>query len=202
MIGNIEKLLAGLKWADRKLFRNLFKREAVDFNSDGSLLKVGGLYGVSGRYILGDGTVHNNTITAEGQLYLLSTGLAGGTAEAAWYLALWNGGVAPAESWTATSFSTTAGEIVSATEGYSEATRPQWVPDTPLAEPMSNSASPAQFTIVTATTLTIGGAALISSSGKGATTGILMSAAAFSPARTHNNGDIFSVIYEESLQPL
>lgn len=200
---NFDKLLQGLSFRDRSLFRNLFRREAVDFNQGKTTLSVGNKFGVSGRYITADGAVHPNMITAEGQLYLLATGLAGGTAEAGWYLALWNAAVTPAESWTAANFTSTAGEITSSTEGYSESTRPVWTPDTPVVEPMNNSASPATFSIVTASSLTIQGGALISSSAKGGTSGVLMSAAAFTGgARTQYNGDVFKLVYEESLQPL
>lgn len=201
---NFEKLLQGLSFRDRSLFRNLFKREAVDFNQGNNAVVVGGKFGVRGQYLtLDDGATHPNVVTSEGQLYLLATGLAGGTAEAGWFLALWNNAVTPTEAWDAASFTATAGEITSNTEGYSETTRPVWTPDTPVAEPINNSASPATFSIVTATSLTIQGAALISGSAKGGTTGVLMSAAAFTGgARTQYNGDVFKLVYEESLQPL
>jgi hypothetical protein len=199
---NLSRLIQTLPFSERKFLRNALRREQVEFNQDGMTAIIRNVYGIRGGYRLEDGSYSPNVITLEGQLYLLSTGLAGGTAEAAWYIALWQNAVTPDESWTAANFASTAGENTSTSEGYT-GNRPQWVPDTPLAEPMKNSASPAEFNIVTASSVTFQGSALVSASVRGSTSGILMSAAPFDGGpRTQYNGDIFRVVYEESLQPL
>jgi len=199
---NVEKLIAGLTKKDKSAFRNAFKHEKVEFNKDGLSAVVNNVFGIRGGYILEDGTYSPNVITLEGQLYLLSVGLAGATAQAAWYLALWQNAVTPTEAWSAASFPTDATENTSTTEGYT-GTRQVWTPDTPLAEPMKNAASPAVFNMVTASSLTTQGAALLSTATRGGTSGILMSAAPFQGGpRTHYNGDAFSVVYEEALQPV
>jgi len=183
-------------------FRNAFRREKVEFNRPDATVLVNGVFGIRGEYVLPDGEVCPNTISAEGQLYLLSVGLAGQTAEANWYLTLWQNAVTPAESWTAANFATTAGENTSTTEGWT-GNRQAWTPDTPLAEPMGNDANPAVFNIVTASSVTFQGAALLSSPTRGGTTGVLMSAAVFpSGARTLYNGDTYRLVYRESLQPV
>lgn len=201
---NLSRLISYLPFSERRFIRNAWKRERVDFNKGDLPVVINNVYGVRGRYrIVGEPGHSPNVITAQGQLYLLETGLAGGTAEAGWYLALWQNAVTPSETWDAATFATTAGEIVSTTEGYTGTNRPAWTPDTPHTEPMSNSASPATYNIVTASAVTIQGPALISSAARGSTAGILMSAAAFSGGpRTQSNGDTFRVVYEESLQPL
>lgn len=198
---NIKQLIKGLPWKERKYFTKAWLREKIDFEP--GVIMVSNTIGIFGGYRLGDGSYHKNTITLEGQLYLLATGLAGSTAEAAWYQPLWNEPTTPLESWTAAAFATDASEIISQSEGYSGADRPVWVPNQPLAEPMNSTDSPATYDIVTASSLSIVGTGLISSQARGATSGILMSAVAFDGgARTQLNGDTFKSAYEEGLQPV
>lgn len=199
---NLTPLIQALSWTDRKLFKNAFKREKVEFNQNEHTVIVDGKYGVVGTYETNTGAIAHNTMTTEGQLYLLKTGLASGTAEASWYIALWNNAVTPAESWDAATFASTAGEITSATEGYT-GSRPAWTPDTPLAEPMKNSAAPATFNIVSASSVSIQGPALISSATKGGTSGVLLSAAPFNGGvQSESNGNVFKVVFTQELRPL
>lgn len=114
---------------------------------------------------------------------------------AAFYLALFNGAATPAANWTASNFAATAGEITSGTEGYSESTRPQWVPGTAASNLIGNSASKAEFTIATASQVTITGAALLTASAKGSTSGVLCSATRYASADVQNNGNTYTLGY-------
>lgn len=123
----------------------------------------------------------------------------GSSYTAAWYIGLYGAGASntPAASDTASSHAGWT-EIVP----YSNATRPAATFGTATtADPsvLSNSASPASFTINA--TATVGGAFLISNSTKSGTTGILFSASDFqSPGdRSVVSGDTLNVTYTFSL---
>ena len=140
-----------------------------------------------------------NNITDEGLIYLLSVGLNNGTKLATWYLALYAGNYTPTADLTAASFPATAGEITSNTEGYTETTRRVWTPTAPTTPLIDNLANKAAFTIATASSLTINGAALVSDATKGAVTGKLVSATKFAAARTMYNTDVFNLAYRVQL---
>lgn len=118
---------------------------------------------------------------------------------AAWYLGLY--GAAASNNPAATDTASSHGGWTEITP-YSNATRPAATFGTATtADPsvISNSASPAQYTINA--TATVGGAFLISNSTKGGSTGILFSASDFqSPGdRTVASGDTLNVTYTFSL---
>lgn len=124
---------------------------------------------------------------------------AGSAYTAAWYVGLY--GAAATNNPAA---SDTAASHVGWTEitPYSNATRPVVTFGTATtANPsvISNSASPASFTINA--TATVGGAFLISNNTKGGTTGILFSASDFQAPgdRTVASGDVLNVTYTFSL---
>lgn len=146
-----------------------------------------------------DERTDSNLVTAEGMNYMLGVALYGAPEEGGWFLALFGGNVAPQAGWTAANFATNATEIVSATNGYSEATRRQFVPAAPSAGSISNSASKASFTIASPGTLSVYGGALVSSPNRGAGAGILMSASRFAAVRNLENGDIFNLGYALTL---
>jgi hypothetical protein len=158
---------------------------------------------IFGRYTTSvngeDEHVDYNLLPTEGIAYLLNTGLAGNAQIANWYVAVYSGAVSPAASWTAANFSANATEITSNTEGYSNPTRPQWTPGAVAGGVIGNLASRATFNIVCSTTITISGAAVLSSNTKGGTTGTLISATRYASARVVNNGDTFAVGYEIGL---
>ena len=164
---------------------------------------VGGVYShaVNGAEVRAD----HNIIPDEGLNHFLNVVLKGpsgsGTQVTTWYLALHSGSGTPNASATAANYSSTYSEITSGTEGYSEATRVQWVGDAvdTVNTEVVNDASPADFTIVTASTLTVRGAALLSVSTKGSTSGVLLSAGKFSADRNLANGDTFSLKYKVDL---
>lgn len=136
-----------------------------------------------------------NLVPTEGLNHILMVALSNTAKLNNFYLALYSGNYTPTAALTAANFVATATEIVSGTEGYSEATRPVWTPTITSAGVMDNYAAKADFTIVTATSLTIRGAAVLSDAVKGATTGVLISAAKFTADRVEANGNTYSLGY-------
>lgn len=126
----------------------------------------------------------------------------GATAKAAgWYLALGASGAAPASGWTAANVATNAGEITSATEGYSNATRPQYTPAAASGGVKSNVGSEATFTMVSESEseIEVTTAFLISDNARGGATGVLGSAAAYPLSRKLQDGDAYKLGYQLTL---
>ena len=140
-----------------------------------------------------------NLLPDEGLIYLLSVGLNNGAKLAAWYLSIYAANYTPLAGLTAASYPATAAEITSGSEGYTEATRPVWTPTAPTTPLIDNLANKAAFTIATASSLTVNGAALLSEATKGAVTGKLISATKFGTARTLYNTDVFNLAYRVTL---
>ena len=148
----------------------------------------------------GEWNVTKNLIVTEGLIHILNVALGSTAKPAGYYLALFSASATPTADWTAASFSATASEIVSMTEGYTAATRPQWKPsNATTTAAIDNMAQVASVTIATASTLTVQGAAMLTSSAKGGTTGALISATKYPSARVFQNGDIFEIGYRLSL---
>ena len=139
--------------------------------------------------------ITKNLIPTQGLNHILDVAIADDTKLNTFYLALYSGNYTPIAGLTAASFTADSTEITSGAEGYSQATRVAWVPANPSAGVIDNYASKAAFTIVTASTLSINGAGLISASTKGATTGVIISAAKFATTRTENNGNVYNLGY-------
>ena len=137
----------------------------------------------------------DNLIPTEGLAHLLNVALGSTAKPAGYYLAIFSGSAAPAANWTAASFAAVASEIVSQTEGYTGATRPAWTPATATTGSIDNLASAAQMTIATSGTLNVTGAALLTSSQRGGTTGVLVSASAFAAPRVFQAGDLYELGY-------
>ena len=158
---------------------------------------------ISGTYIHDvngqDERADPNLLPDEGLMYLLTVGLYNGTKLPTWNLALYAANYTPLANLTAASFPATASEITSNTEGYTEATRPIWTPSAPSTNMIDNLANKAAFTIATASSLTVNGAALISEAAKGAVTGKLASATKFAAARTLYDTDVFNLAYRVQL---
>lgn len=117
----------------------------------------------------------------------------------AWYFALFAGALNPTSGLTAANFSATMTEITSSTQGYSEATRPQWTPGAAAGGVIGNLTSKSAFTIICTTSITVEGAALVSNNTKGGTSGVLASCARFAAPRTLFNGDAYELGYTVSL---
>ena len=158
---------------------------------------------ISGTYIHDvngqDERADPNLLPDEGLMYLLTVGLYNGTKLPTWNLALYAANYTPLTNLTAASFPATASEITSNTEGYTGATRPIWTPSAPSANMIDNLANKAAYTIATASSLVVNGAALLSESAKGAVTGKLVSATKFAAARTLYDTDVFNLAYRVQL---
>lgn len=196
------------------MFTKALKKHAGEFgrylrNHQYEVNDTGGVVFVRAAAVANGGYLHDvnglderydpNLLPDEGLVYLLSVGLNNGTKLAAWYVSLYAANYTPLAALTAASYPGTASEITSGTEGYSEATRPVWTPTAPTTPLIDNLANKAIFTIVTASSLTINGAALTSEAVKGAVTGKLVSATKFSAARTMYNTDAFNIAYRVQL---
>lgn len=142
----------------------------------------------------------DNLIVLEGLAHILSVALGATPKPAGYYLALFSGAASPAANWTAANFAAVASEIVSLTEGYTSPTRPVWTPPASTAtNSIDNMAAVASVTIATAGTLNVTGAALLTNSTRGGTTGVLVSATKYASARTFQNGDTYDIGYRLSL---
>jgi len=142
----------------------------------------------------------DNLIVLEGLAHILSVALGATPKPAGYYLALFSGAAAPAANWTAATFAAAASEIVSLTEGYTSPTRPVWTPPASTATgSIDNMASVATVTIATAGSLNVTGAALLTDSTRGGTTGKLVSATKYPVARTFQDGDVYDIGYRISL---
>ena len=161
--------------------------------------------GVKGEYFdrINDGEwmQTQNLITKEGLVDVLNTYFINSKAkQAGFYLALFSGATAPAANWTAANFATVANEITSLTEGYTSATRPQFVPTSATDQTyIDNLANTARLTIATSSQLNVTGTALLTNSARGGVTGVLISATKYAAARTFQNGDTYDVGYRFAL---
>ena len=86
------------------------------------------------------------------------------------------------------------------TEGHTSPTRPAWTPPASTATAsIDNMAAVAHLTIATASTLNVTGAALLTNSTRGGTTGALISASKYAATRVFQNGDTYDAGYRVSL---
>ena len=88
---------------------------------------------------------------------------------------------------------------MSLTEGYTSATRPAWTPANTSTGSIDNMASVASVTIATSSQLNVTGAAMLTNSTRGGTTGVLVSATKYAAARVFQSGDTYEVGYRLSL---
>lgn len=137
-----------------------------------------------------------NLVPAEGLLHALNVALFSTAKVSTWYVAPYSGNATPTSGWTAANFAANATENVSLTEGFTQNTRQAFVSATAVAGAISNTASPASFTIATATSVTFYGLGLLSTNTRGGTSGVLISATRFTAAKILTNGDTWSVIHE------
>ena len=141
-----------------------------------------------------------NLIVTEGLAHILSVALGATAKPAGYFLALFSGTAAPAANWTAASFAAAASEIVSMTEGYTSPTRPAWTPPASTAtNSIDNMAAIASVTMATAGQLNVNGAAMLTNSTRGGTTGALVSATKYPVTRVFQNGDTYDIGYRLSL---
>lgn len=143
--------------------------------------------------------VSQNLIVAEGLAHILNVAMGAKAKASGYFLALSSGTAAPASNWTAANYAANANEIVSMTEGYTGATRPAWTPGTANGGSIDNMAAVASLTIATTSTLNVTGAAMLTNSARGGTTGVLISAVKYPAERTFQDGDTYDVGYRLSL---
>ena len=166
--------------------------EGIYFPKQGIMLSGEYMDRVNG----GDVAFTKNLIPKEALIHVLNVALGSKAKPAGSYLALFNGAAVPADNWTAANFVATAGEIVSLTEGYTNATRPQFIPsDTTDQKYIDNFASVASVTIATTSQVNVTGVALLTNNQRGGTTGVLLSATKYPAARVFQNGDVFEIGY-------
>ena len=146
----------------------------------------------------GEWQTTHNLVVNEGLAHLLNVAMGTTAKPAGYYLALFSGATAPAANWTAANFASVAAEIVSLTEGYTNATRPQWTPQNTSTNSIDNFNTVAQVTIATSSQLTVTGAAMLTNSTKGGTTGTLISASKYTAARVFQDGDEYEIGYRLS----
>jgi hypothetical protein len=128
-----------------------------------------------------------NLITNAGLNYLLDVALSGASATTTWYIGLTDGTPTVAAGDTMSSH----GGWAEVTD-YSQANRVTWSEAGVSAQSITNSASPASFSINA--TVTVGGAFLTSVNTKGGTTGTLFAVGAFTAGdRSFINGDTLNV---------
>ncbi len=165
----------------------------------------GELASVAGQFVCrvngGEWEISPNLVPLEGRTHLLAVSLGSSPKAAGYYIALYADGVTPQDNWTAASFAATASEIVSMTQGYVEPTRPQWVAGQAADGVIDSLASPARFTFsaTSGSTVTVNGCALLSSEGRGSTTGVLIAASRFAAPREFQDTDTFDVGYRIAL---
>lgn len=136
------------------------------------------------------GSVVHNRIVSEGLNYLVAAAVGVIPPISGWYIALFTGDVVVQPTWTASNFATTASEWVD----YDEPARPEWERGPVAAAATDSFASKASFTS-SVDNAVVRGAALISSSGKGATGGTLMGAVRFPSSKGLDTGEILDVGY-------
>ncbi|THJ36158.1 hypothetical protein E8K88_02520 [Lampropedia aestuarii] len=160
---------------------------------------------VSGHFVLdaADGTRHvsRNLRMKEGLLHDLNVAYGTTPKPAGYFIALFSGNTAPAFNWAASSFSTVASEIVSQTEGYTLTTRIPWTPKANAADDthIDNFGNEVEVTFATESVVNVTGAALLTASAKGATTGVLLSASLYPAPQSFQNGGTFRVGYRTEL---
>lgn len=146
-----------------------------------------------------DERVDENLLTDEGIAHLLNVGLFSTAKISAFYVAPFQANATPLVTWNGANYNANATEVTSLTEGYSETTRPLWVSAVSAGGAINNNASRAEFTIVSAASVTWYGAGLLSTNVRGDTGGKLISAARFATPRVLANTDVWGCGYEIDL---
>ena len=187
----------------RKELAAAIHHENFDVTAEGIFFPKQGVM-ASGEYFDringGDWERTPNLIVTEGLAHILSVALGATAKPAGYYMALFSGAAAPAANWTAASFDAAAFEIVSMTEGYTSPTRPVWTPPASTAtNSIDNMAAIASVTMATAGQLNVSGAAMLTNSTRGGTTGALISATKYAADRVFQNGDTYDIGYRLSL---
>lgn len=159
----------------------------MDSNKFTSLMKVGFTYNLELRdargKVLAKQTFHN-IFTTEGMNYMLDVALGTRAKITTFYLGLFEANYTPLTTDTAAAFPAAATE----TTAYSQGTRVAFTPNAVSNATITNIGFEAQFTFTA--DKTVYGAFTASSTAKGATTGVLLSAAKFASPQVAKNGNV------------
>ena len=123
----------------------------------------------------------------QGRNYVLDVAVNDGNKIANWYILLFENDYTPQESDTAQNIVSRAGEIAT----YAEGTRPALTVSTPTGGGVNNQGNIAQVTLNAAKT--VRGFAIVSSAGKGTSTGTLLAVQRLDSARAYNSGDVVKI---------
>jgi len=134
-----------------------------------------------------DAEVVKNLMPIEGIHHMINVSMKSGTQVATWYIGLYEGNYTPVSADTMATFPASATESVA----YAETTRRAFVPGTVAAGAVDNAAAKAEFTINA--TKTVYGGFISSSSAKGGTSGVLLSAVRFGSPKSLGADDILRV---------
>lgn len=141
--------------------------------------------------------VGKNRIVNEGLNHLLNVVFGATAKEATWYVGIFKGNITPAAGDTAALALGVGGTYTEAQDADYNVpltNRPEYIDAPATAQVMTNTASPASFTMLA--TLAIYGAFLASSQAKTATTGVLGAAKRFDAVRNVVAADVLSVTYQ------
>lgn len=134
-----------------------------------------------------DSEVAHNIIPFVGTNHMLDVLITSGAQVATWFIGLYENGYAPQMNDTMATFPTLAGEIST----YTNPSRHEFVAGVPAGGSISNADSRAEFDFTVAKT--VRGGFIASTSTKGSTAGILLSAVQFPSPRVVTTGDILRV---------
>jgi len=125
----------------------------------------------------------HNIIPTDAQNYFITASITGGTRYTTWYVGIYTNNYAPVASDTMATFAASASEVTT----YDESARPTFTPGSVASGLVTNYDNAAEFTLNA--DATVRGGFIASSSTKGGTTGLLLSAALFASARSVLNGE-------------
>lgn len=159
-----------------------------------SRIQIGGAFKVNDYGREHGVTIEPNLLVTQGLIHLLNSAFAGGAQITNWYLALFSNDYTPTDALTAAAFPATAGEI---NAGVTGATRPAWSRSAAVATPdVGNTGAEAVFTYAAGGPYNVYGVALLSSSVKGGTGGVLAAASRFAVSRLNQiAGDKLGIEY-------
>lgn len=182
-----------LSGRDQAALRSAIRAFKYERSDDGILvpslgLRIGGYFTVNLNG--GPDEPDKNRVVNQGLNDLLDVYLRNQSQTAAWYVALFSGNVTPQATWTAANFASNATEFTN----YTESTRVAYTPAAAASQSIDNTANRAVFTADTGGG-TVYGAALLSASGKSATTGKLFSSARFATPKVLDEADVLNVAY-------
>ncbi len=149
---------------------------------------IGGYFEVSKRGE--EAEVSRNLVVDEGLTYVLRAAVGETGGISSWYVGLFTNDVAVTGTWTAATFTATAGEWTN----YDEASRPAWSNSAVASQGTDSFASKASFTS-SADAQTVRGGAILSASAKSSTAGVLFAASRLSSDKILATGEILDVGY-------